>query len=134
MVMIANLYSLSTENDLFPSLQPQMSHMNEGQTYITRYKVTGYPHLAIIDPRTGSLLWRKEGWVQVDPLTAEQFVEIASNFYSRHSFNKLPMAARHAYTGGVPLGAAVSESFSNRSGGRPAASAIRAIRPATLPT
>jgi len=100
-----------------------MSHTNEGQTYITRYKVTGYPHLAIIDPRTGSLLWRKEGWAQVDPLTAEQFVEIASDFCSRHSFNKLPMAARHAYTSGVPLGAAVSESFSNGSGGRPAASA-----------
>jgi hypothetical protein len=55
-----------------------MSTNPEGQTYITRYKVNGYPHLAIIDPRTGTLLWRKEGWTQVDPLTAEQFVEIAS--------------------------------------------------------
>ena len=42
-----------------------MSISNEGQTYITRYKVAAYPHLAIIDPRTGSLLWRKEGWTQV---------------------------------------------------------------------
>jgi hypothetical protein len=81
-----------------------MSNSAEGQTYVTRYKVTGYPHLAILDPRTGSLLWRKEGWTQVNPLTAEQFVEIASDFCSRHSFDKLPTAARHAYTNGIPLG------------------------------
>lgn len=92
---------------------------NEGQTYITRYKVTGYPHLAIIDPRTGSLLWRKEGWTQVNPLTAEQFVEIASDFCSRHSFNKLPMADRHAYTSGVPFGSAATESYSKERVGRP---------------
>jgi hypothetical protein len=81
-----------------------MSNSPEGQTYVTRYKVIGYPHLAILDPRTGSLLWRKEGWTQVNPLTAEQFVEIASDFCSRHSFDKLPTAARHAYTSGIPLG------------------------------
>ena len=81
-----------------------MSNSPEGQTYIQRYKVQGYPHLAILDPRTGSLLWRKEGWTQVNPLTAEQFVEIASDFCSRHSFDKLPMAARNAYSNGVPLG------------------------------
>lgn len=93
-----------------------MSNSNEGQTYITRYKVAGYPHLAIIDPRTGSLLWRKEGWTQVNPLTAEQFVEIASDFCSRHSFDKMPMAARNAYTNGIPLGASApnNESSSNR--------------------
>jgi hypothetical protein len=60
-----------------------MSNTNDGQTYITRYKVQGYPHLAILDPRTGSLLWKKEGWTQVDPLTAEQFVEIASGEFDR---------------------------------------------------
>jgi len=101
-----------------------MSSSNEGQTYITRYKVTGYPHLAIIDPRTGSLLWRKESWTQVNPLTAEQFVEIASDFCSRHSFDKLPMAARahHAYAnGGMPLGGALAASLSNESSTRPAA-------------
>jgi hypothetical protein len=69
----------------------------EGLTYCQRYKVEGYPHIAILDPRTGSLLYRKEGWTQVNPLTAEQFVEIASDFCSRHSFDKLPMPARHGY-------------------------------------
>jgi len=69
----------------------------EGMTYCQRYKVEGYPHIAIIDPRTGSLLYRKEGWTQVNPLTSEQFVEIASDFCSRHSFDKLPMPARHGY-------------------------------------
>jgi hypothetical protein len=87
-----------------------MSNSAEGQTYVTRYKVHGYPHLAILDPRTGSLLWRKEGWTQVNPLSAEQFVEIASDFCSRHSFDKLPTAARHAYTNGIPLGGGRSSS------------------------
>jgi hypothetical protein len=89
-----------------------MSNSAEGQTYITRYKVHGYPHLAILDPRTGSLLWRKEGWTQVNPLSAEQFVEIASDFCSRHSFDKLPTAARHAYTNGIPLGGGGGSSIS----------------------
>jgi hypothetical protein len=74
-------------------------------TYVQRYKVEGYPHIAIIDPRTGSLLYRKEGWTQVNPLTAEQFVEIASDFCSRHSFDKLPMPARHGYANGGGGGA-----------------------------
>ena len=107
-----------------------MSHSNEGQTYVQRYKVNGYPHLAIIDPRTGSLLWRKEGWTQVNPLTAEQFVEIASDFCSRHSFDKMPTAARHAYTNGVPLGANAS-SAANDSGGRPANNNKRPIHELT---
>lgn len=87
-------------NCLTESFVYQTTTSADGQTYITRYKVTGYPHLAVIDPRTGSLLWRKEGWTQVNPLTAEQFVEIASDFCSRHSFDKLPTAARHAYANG----------------------------------
>lgn len=105
-------------------LWQEMSHTNEGQTYVTRYKVHGYPHLAIIDPRTGSLLWRKEGWTQVNPLTAEQFVEIASDFCSRHSFDKLPMAARHAYANGVPLGGG---GRSNEGGGGVGGSSKRPI-------
>ena len=81
-----------------------LSTSPEGMTYCQRYKVEGYPHIAIIDPRTGSLLYRKEGWTQVNPLTAEQFVEIASDFCSRHSFDKLPMPARHGYANGGAAG------------------------------
>lgn len=93
-----------------------MSSSNEGLTYITRYKVTGYPHLAIIDPRTGSLLWRKESWTQINPLTAEQFVEIASDFCSGHSFDKLPMAPSSAYANsGIPLrGAPMASSSTSK--------------------
>lgn len=72
----------------------------EGQTYVQRYRVNGYPHLGIVDPRTGTLLWRKEGWTQVNPMTAEQFVEIASDFCSGHSFDRMPVPARHSYNGG----------------------------------
>ncbi|KAL7462170.1 hypothetical protein ACHAXS_002559 [Conticribra weissflogii] len=62
----------------------------EGRTYVERYKVGGYPHLGILDPRTGKLLWRKEGWTQVEAVTAEMFVEMASDFCSRHSFDRMP--------------------------------------------
>jgi hypothetical protein len=73
-----NRWPLSCFANIVSLEMPQMSTHSEGQTYITRYKVEGYPHLAILDPRTGSLLWKKEGWTQVNPLTAEQFVENAS--------------------------------------------------------
>lgn len=53
----------------------------DGQTYAERYGVTGYPHLAIIDPRTGRLVWRKEGWTQEHPMTPEHFAEMAMGEY-----------------------------------------------------
>jgi hypothetical protein len=58
--------------------------------------VKDYPHIAIIDPRTGRLLWRKEGWTQVNPLTAEIFAETAMDFCSRNSFDRPPQAPRPA--------------------------------------
>ena len=66
----------------------------EGTVYAERYKVYDYPHIGIIDPRTRRLLWKKEGWTQVNPLTAEQFAEYAMDFCSRHSFDKPPQAPR----------------------------------------
>lgn len=71
-----------------------MSNCSEGTTYRQRYKAFAYPHVAIIDPRTGRLLWKKEGWTMQNPLTPEQFVQAASDFCSRHSFDKEPMAPR----------------------------------------
>jgi len=38
------------------------------------------------------LLWRKEGWTQEKPLTAEAFAEIAMDFCSRNSFDRPPTA------------------------------------------
>jgi hypothetical protein len=75
----------------------------EGQTYITRYKVSGFPHLAIIDPRTGALLWKKEGWTQVDPLTAEQFVEIASGSFYYYFHTTTTFHRVHPLTFLIPL-------------------------------
>ena len=66
----------------------------EGRTYAERYQVHVYPHLAIIDPRTGRLLWRKEGWTQENPMTAELFAEIAMDFCSRNSFDRPPTVHR----------------------------------------
>lgn len=71
-----------------------MSNSSEGTTYRQRYKAFAYPHVAIIDPRTGRLLWKKEGWTMQNPMTPEQFVQAASDFCSRHSFEKEPMAPR----------------------------------------
>lgn len=69
-----------------------MDDSSEGRTYSERYKVFDYPHLAIIDPRTGRSLWKREGWTQEKPFTAEQFAEMAMDFCSRHSFDKEPLA------------------------------------------
>ncbi|KAL3935351.1 MAG: hypothetical protein SGARI_003013, partial [Bacillariaceae sp.] len=66
----------------------------EGSVYSQRYKVYDFPHIGIIDPRTRRLMWKKEGWTQQKPLTAEGFAEIAMDFCSRHSFDKPPQAPR----------------------------------------
>lgn len=71
-----------------------MDISNEGRTYSERYQVHDYPHLSIIDPRTGRLLWRKEGWTQENAITADSFAEIAMDFCSRNSFDRPPSAPR----------------------------------------
>ena len=71
-----------------------MDSTPEGQTYSERYQVHDYPHISIIDPRTGRLMWRKEGWTQQNALTADTFAEIAMDFCSRNSFDRPPQAPR----------------------------------------
>ena len=66
----------------------------EGRQYVQRYHVYEFPHIAIIDPRTGRLLWKKEGWTQENPVTAETFAETAMDFCSRNSFDRPPQAPR----------------------------------------
>jgi hypothetical protein len=66
----------------------------EGQTYIQRYQVQDYPHIGFIDPRTGRLMWRKEGWTQESPMSTELFAEVAMDFCSRNSFDRPPQAPR----------------------------------------
>ena len=63
----------------------------EGIIYSQRYNVTSYPHIAIIDPRTARLVLRREGWTQMNPLTAADFSELAADFCSRHSFDNPPL-------------------------------------------
>ena len=76
----------------------------EGSVYTQRYKVYDYPHVGIIDPRTRRLMWKKEGWTQQNPLTAEQFAEYAMDFCSRHSFDRPPQAPRPPSSGNGPKG------------------------------
>lgn len=71
----------------------------EGRTYTERYQVHQFPHVGFIDPRTGRLLLRKEGWTQQNPLTAESFAEIAMDFCSRNSFDRPPQAPRPGGSG-----------------------------------
>ena len=68
--------------------------MPEGRTYTERYQVHDFPHISIIDPRTGRLLWSKEGWTQQNPVTAASFAEHAMDFCSRNSFDRPPQAPR----------------------------------------
>jgi UBX domain-containing protein 7 len=39
-------------------------------------------------------LWKKEGWSQQNPMTADSFAEIAMDFCSRNSFDRPPQAPR----------------------------------------
>lgn len=75
-------------------VKQQMDTSAEGQTYIQRYQVQDYPHIGFIDPRTGRLMWRKEGWTQESPMSTEIFAEVAMDFCSRNSFDRPPQAPR----------------------------------------
>jgi UBX domain-containing protein 7 len=72
----------------------QMDLSPEGRTFVERYQVNVFPHISIIDPRTGRLLWRKEGWTQQNPVTASSFAEMAMDFCSRNTFDRPPQAPR----------------------------------------
>jgi len=96
----------------------------DGQTYAQRYDVHAYPHIGILDPRTARLVYRKEGWTQVNPLTPEQFAEIAADFCSRHSFDKPPvapsMSMSNTSTGAsssMDMGGSAGADFGSNSGG-----------------
>lgn len=39
----------------------QQNSVGEGVVYIDRYKVVEFPHIGIVEPRTGALVWSKEG-------------------------------------------------------------------------
>ena len=84
-----------------------MDSTPEGRTYSERYQVHDYPHISIIDPRTGRLMWRKEGWTQQNALTADTFAEIAMDFCSRNSFDRPPQAPR------PPVNASTSAAISS---------------------
>lgn len=90
------------------SLSPvQLDQSPDGQTFVERYQVNDFPHISIIDPRTGRLLWRKEGWTQQNPMTSLSFAEMAMDFCSRNTFDRPPQAPR-------PAGASASSSSSAR--------------------
>lgn len=80
----------------------QMDSTSDGMTYVQRYKVEAYPHIGILDPRTGRLMWKKEGWTQVNPMTAEAFAQIAADFCSHHTFDKPPTVTRKSATKSSP--------------------------------
>ena len=47
----------------------QQSSINEGKVYIDRYHVVEFPHIGIIDPRTGGLVWSKEGTAEKESIS-----------------------------------------------------------------
>ena len=87
----------------------QMDESPEGKVYAQRYHVYDYPHIAFIDPRTRRLMWKKEGWTQEKPMTAELFAETAMDFCSRHSFDKPPVAPRPSGANNRPAKRHMSE-------------------------
>eukprot|EP00934_Nitzschia_sp_Nitz4_P005037 Nitzschia sp. Nitz4//scaffold35_size145790//38767//40411//NITZ4_003017-RA/size145790-processed-gene-0.229-mRNA-1//-1//CDS//3329549085//5027//frame0 len=83
-----------------------MDQEPQGQVYTQRYHVHDYPHVAIIDPRTRRLMWKKEGWTQQDPLTATSLAETIMDFCSRNSFDKPIRAAPRPPPGSAAAAAA----------------------------
>lgn len=71
-----------------------MDDSEHGALYAQRYNVVNFPHVAIIDPRTARLVWKKEGWTQEKPMTAEEFAQKAADFCSLHSFDAPPSATK----------------------------------------
>jgi hypothetical protein len=53
----------------------QMNSSAESRVYATRYLVTGYPHLALIDPRTAREIWHHTGFVGPERL-AEMLTDV----------------------------------------------------------
>jgi hypothetical protein len=75
---------------------------------VERYQVNAFPHISIIDPRTGRLMLRKEGWTQENPLTAASFAEMAMDFCSRNTFDRPPQAPRPGGGGAAAGGSAAA--------------------------
>jgi len=80
-----------------------MNTSPDGETYVRRYNVQAFPHVAILDPRTGRLMWKREGWNQCDPMTPASFAERAADFCSGHSFDRPPVAPSSSLTSTAPL-------------------------------
>lgn len=93
----------------------QMDESPEGKVYAQRYHVYDFPHIGFIDPRTRRLMWKKEGWTQENPMTAELFAETAMDFCSRHSFDKPPVAPRPSSGVGAAAAAPVMNNPNKRS-------------------
>jgi hypothetical protein len=87
-------YCLNSSNHPAFQFLSQMDITPEGSQYVRRYHVHAFPHIGIIDPRTARLVWKKEGWTQENPVTAETFAEMAMDFCSRNSFDRPPQAPR----------------------------------------
>jgi hypothetical protein len=41
----------------------------QGSLYVQRYKVNTFPHIALLDPRTGLSRWQKSGFVSAEFMT-----------------------------------------------------------------
>jgi hypothetical protein len=87
----------------------QQEHSNEGAIYVERYKVSKYPHVAIIDPRTGALIWNYEG-----KINSESFGERFMDFLGSHPYPEQPYAAPRR---SISTSASIPGSSSSMDGG-----------------
>ena len=65
--------------------------------------MTKFPHVAIINPYTGEIIWRKDGWTVAgkDELTAETFSEKVMNLPERPKYIKRSQRALSRTSSGV---------------------------------
>eukprot|EP00615_Pteridomonas_danica_P002477 CAMPEP_0114343664 /NCGR_PEP_ID=MMETSP0101-20121206/10793_1 /TAXON_ID=38822 ORGANISM="Pteridomonas danica, Strain PT" /NCGR_SAMPLE_ID=MMETSP0101 /ASSEMBLY_ACC=CAM_ASM_000211 /LENGTH=497 /DNA_ID=CAMNT_0001478533 /DNA_START=51 /DNA_END=1544 /DNA_ORIENTATION=+ len=83
------------------STQPQ------GQTFIERYKVNKLPFIALVDPRTGMSVWKREGFV-----SAELLGDKISDYCSQHSVADDAIAVQSSQSNTSSLSSSLSSSSS----------------------
>lgn len=51
----------------------------EGRVFVKVFNVKKFPHVSILDPFSGNVVWRRDGWTAEEPFTSLLFAEAVVN-------------------------------------------------------
>ena len=57
----------------------QFDVSEEGRVFVKVFDVKKFPHVSILDPFSGNVVWRREGWTAEEPFTSLLFAEAVLN-------------------------------------------------------